>query len=137
MTGPIDSGGTAAPAVGGPAGAIRNGGAAPPRTGGVSAPAASEPSFAEQLRRSSGGVEFSKHALQRLERRGIEPDPATLRRLESGIGRAAAKGAREAVVLIDDTAFVVSVSNRTVITALGTAQMRDHVFTNIDSAAIA
>jgi hypothetical protein len=39
-------------------------------------------------------------------------------------------------VLIDGTAFVVSVRNRTVITAVGADQMRDRVFTNIDSAVI-
>ena len=48
----------------------------------------------------------------------------------------AAKGARDALVLIDGTAFVVSVRNRTVITAVGADQMRDRVFTNIDSAVI-
>ena len=57
-------------------------------------------------------------------------------RLQDGVGRASAKGAREALVLIDGTAFVVSVRNRTVITAVGADQMRDRVFTNIDSAVI-
>ena len=46
-------------------------------------------------------------------------------------------GCREAVVLVDQTAFVVSVTNRTVITAVGQQHMKDHVFTNIDSAVIA
>jgi flagellar operon protein len=41
------------------------------------------------------------------------------------------------VVLVGDTAFVVSVRNRTVITAVGKDQMKDHVFTKIDSAVIA
>ena len=35
------------------------------------------------------------------------------------------------------TAFVVAVSNRTVVTAVDRDHMRDHVFTNIDSAVIA
>ncbi len=130
MTGPIQNGGTPVPAL------TPLPRSAPSRPLPPSGPGGG-PSFAEQLHRSSGGVEFSKHALQRLERRGIETDPTTLRRLESGIERAAAKGARDAVVLIDDTAFVVSVRNRTVITAVDSAHMRDHVFTNIDSAAIA
>ena len=59
-----------------------------------------------------------------------------MNRLEDGVSRAAAKGAREALVLVDGTAFVVSVRNRTVITAVGADQMRDRVFTNIDSAVI-
>jgi uncharacterized protein DUF3766 len=40
-------------------------------------------------------------------------------------------------VMVDNNAFVVSVRNRAVITAIDQAQMRDHVFTNIDSAVVA
>jgi flagellar operon protein len=90
-------------------------------------------SFADVL----GSVTFSNHALARLQRRGIEVDAATAQRLDSGVSRAAAKGSRDAVVLVDDTAFVVAVRNRTVVTAVDSAHMRDHVFTNIDSAVIA
>jgi flagellar operon protein len=82
-------------------------------------------------------VQFSGHAVQRLERRNIAVDPPTLQRLDSGVQRAATKGARDAVVFVDGTAFVVSVRNRTVITAVDRDHMRDHVFTNIDSAVIA
>lgn len=95
------------------------------------------PSFSELLAHRTNGVQFSNHALQRIGRRGIEVDPATLQRLDDGVGRAAAKGAREAVVLVDQSAFVVSVRNKTVITAIGREHLRDHVFTNIDSAVIA
>ena len=49
----------------------------------------------------------------------------------------AAKGSRDAVVLLDGSAFVVSVKNKTVITAVDAQSMREHVFTNIDSAVIA
>ena len=48
----------------------------------------------------------------------------------------AAKGARESLVLMDGLALVVSVANRTVITAVGTDRMTDQIFTNIDSAAV-
>ncbi len=82
-------------------------------------------------------LQFSRHALARVQRRGIELDPATLGRLSEGVGRAAGKGSRDSLVLVDGTAFVVSVSNRTVITAVGSEHMKDNVFTNIDSAVIA
>ena len=97
------------------------------------------PAFADVLRdaQSTQPVQFSKHALQRLERRQLDVDPTTLNRLAGGIDRAAGKGSRDAVVLVDDTAFVCSVKNRTVITAVGRDQMKDHVFTNIDSAVVA
>jgi flagellar operon protein len=97
------------------------------------------PAFADVLRDTAGTkpVTFSKHAVQRLERRNLPVDQTVLQRLQDGVDRAAGKGARDAVVLVDDMAFVVSVSNRTVVTAVGRDQMKDHVFTNIDSAVIA
>ena len=96
------------------------------------------PAFDEVLRQRVGDVKFSGHALQRVERRGIDLDANnTLARLESGVDRAAQKGARDSVVFVDGTAFVVSVRNRTVITAVDSEHMREHVFTNIDSAVIA
>lgn len=82
-------------------------------------------------------VTFSGHALQRLERRGITVDDRTLARLGTAVDRAAAKGSRSSVVLVDDSAFVVSVPNRTVITAVDREHMKEQVFTNIDSAVIA
>lgn len=115
------------PPVGAPAAPVRP----------VPAPSHTQgPSFADALRRAEG-VQFSKHAAQRLERRSIDVDQATLQRLEEGVARAAGKGSRDAVVLVDDKAFVVSVANRTVITAVGRDQLKSNVFTNIDSAVIA
>jgi flagellar operon protein len=102
-------------------------------------------SFADALAQAgsptqAGGsqqLQFSKHALARVERRGINLDASTLGRLSQGVQRAASKGSRDSLVLVDGTAFVVSVSNRTVITAVGSEHMKDNVFTNIDSAVIA
>jgi flagellar operon protein len=79
---------------------------------------------------------LSAHAKDRIERREIPFDGPVAARLEAAVDRAAAKGGRESLVLVDDTAFVVSVRNRTVITAVDRARMRDQVFTNIDSAVI-
>jgi flagellar operon protein len=105
------------------------------------APAAPSTAFGDvlagKLQQPSKPVTFSGHALQRLERRGIDLDDQTLARLNGGVDRAAAKGSRSSVVLVDDSAFVVSVPNRTVITAVDREHMKDQVFTNIDSAVIA
>jgi flagellar operon protein len=104
---------------------------------GTSTPAADNVSaFGEVLRRRSGGVQFSGHALERMQRRGIDSSPQTLARLDGAVQRAAAKGSRESLVLVDGTAFVVAVRNKTVITAVDAPSMREHVFTNIDSAVI-
>jgi len=108
---------------------------AAPATGARPAASPKGPSFAEVLSRQ-GGVQFSGHALDRVQRRGIDTSPQTLARLDGAVQRAAAKGSRESVVLVDGTAFVVSVRNKTVITAVDAQSMREHVFTNIDSAVI-
>ena len=108
----------------------------------VGAPGTSTPAnenvaaFGALLRQRSGGVQFSGHALERIQRRGIDTSPQTLARLDGAVQRAATKGSRESLVLVDGTAFVVAVKNKTVITAVDGASMREHVFTNIDSAAL-
>jgi flagellar operon protein len=112
-----------------------------PAVGAARTPSEAAPgqSFAEALKQAdvSEPLQFSRHALARVQRRGIELDTTTLGRLSEGVTRAANKGSRDSLVLVDGTAFVVSVSNRTVITAVGSEHMKDNVFTNIDSAVIA
>jgi flagellar operon protein len=126
------------PGVSGPASAP----ATPPARPGAPGVGAtgSGPSFADVLSQKTApvaGPQFSKHALDRVQRRGIELDQPTLQRLGDGLSRAAGKGARNAVVFVDNNAFVANVPSNTVITAVGSEHMREHVFTNIDSAVIA
>jgi len=98
------------------------------------------PSFAEllqqQLVQTQEGVKFSAHAQERLRSRSITLSPADLAGIDEAVKRAAAKGARESLLLSNKAAFVVSVKNRTVITVVDAASMKENVFTNIDSAVI-
>jgi flagellar operon protein len=105
------------------------------RTADAQAPAG--PSFADLLAQQTSAPHFTRHALERLQQRGITLDQPTLGRLTDGVQRAAGKGSRDSVVFVDGTAYVVSVKNNTVITAVGSEHMRQQVFTNIDSAVIA
>ena len=84
----------------------------------------------------SAGVQFSAHAKARLHSRGVVLDQDKLDALSRAIDKAEAKGARESLVLSDEAAYVVSVKNRTVITAFDRDNLRDGVFTAIDSAVI-
>jgi flagellar operon protein len=120
--------------------------AAPMRREGASATTTGGPSFDEVLRErlaSPGAptappapIKFSAHAQTRLQSRNIPFGPEETARLEAAIGKAQAKGARDSLVLMDGVALVVSVKNRTVITAVDAASLKENVFTNIDSAVI-
>lgn len=109
---------------------------APAPAGAGSVPMLGGPAFAELLARTPTVV-FSRHALERLQRRGIDLGERELHRLGDGVDRAAGKGSRASVVFVDGTAFVVAVPKRTVLTAVDPEHMREQVFTNIDSAVIA
>ena len=101
--------------------------------------AAVRQSFGEVLNDSlkeSQSLRFSAHALRRLEERQVALNEDTLHRLDGALRQLDAKGSRNSVIFLDDTAFVVSVKNKTVITALQKEQPQGNVFTNIDSVAI-
>lgn len=112
----------------------------------VSVPAASPQeagggeSFAQALQQKieeKRGVEFSKHAMQRLSERSIDLTQGnTLERLNKGVEIAADKGSAETLVLVDRNAFVVSVKNNKVITTIPQEEMIGNIFTNIDSTVI-
>jgi flagellar operon protein len=91
--------------------------------------------FAQEMAR--GGLKFSAHAEKRLASRGIPLSAEEMTNLTNAVDRAAAKGARESLILVGGTAFLVSVRNRTVITAIDGESLKENVFTNIDSAVIA
>ena len=82
------------------------------------------------------GVKFSQHAQERLRARNITFSAADLANLEGAVNSVAQKGGKESLVMMGDSALVVSVKNRMVVTALDKTQMRGNVFTNIDSAVI-
>lgn len=94
------------------------------------------PSFEQVLSKEINGIKFSQHALQRLQSRNISLNQAELSKLNSAVEKAAQKGAKESLILMDNLALVVSVKNKTVITAMDGATIKDNVFTNIDSAVI-
>jgi len=81
-------------------------------------------------------LKVSNHAKTRLQSRDIQLDQDKWTRVLDGVERAALKGAKESLVMVDDVALVVSVRNRTVITAVSQDHLKENVFTNIDSAVI-
>ncbi|WP_456443508.1 TIGR02530 family flagellar biosynthesis protein [Caldithrix abyssi] len=96
-------------------------------------------SFGTLLERQLGetnGLKFSAHAMKRMESRAVNLNELDLQRLQQGVQELEARGAQNSVILMDDRAFVVSVKNRTVVTAVDQIQNNQKIFTNIDSLAI-
>lgn len=81
-------------------------------------------------------ITFSAHALSRLEQRKIKLDREDLNKITEAIDRVAAKGARAPLLLYNDIALLVSVPNRTVITAVDGTAEKEQIYTHIDSAVI-
>ncbi|HEX04785.1 MAG TPA: flagellar biosynthesis protein [Bacteroidetes bacterium] len=81
-------------------------------------------------------VTISAHASQRLLQRGVMLDQQDLVKINRAMDQAQAKGAKESLFLMRDLALIVSVENRTVITALQGQQAKENVFTQIDSAVL-
>lgn len=107
-----------------------------PKTTGVGQ--VSESPFAKVLdsKLPSQGVKFSQHAQDRLKARNISFSANDLANLEGAVNSVAQKGGKESLVMMGDAALVVSIKNRTVVTAMDRSQMKGNVFTNIDSAVV-
>ncbi|MCZ8512366.1 flagellar biosynthesis protein [Paenibacillus filicis] len=81
-------------------------------------------------------IRFSHHAEERLRQRGIQFKPEQLDQLKTAIDKAETKGAKDSLMLLNGTALIVNIKNRTVVTAMDGASMKDNLFTQIDSAMI-
>lgn len=85
--------------------------------------------FKEELEK----IKFSNHALKRLESRNIQLGETELNKIQDAVQKAELKGSKDSLVMMDKTAFIVNIPNRTVVTAIDVANSAESVFTNIDS----
>ena len=81
-------------------------------------------------------VRFSKHAAARVEQRGIEVTDNLLNDLNQAVGKAREKGAKDVVVIGQQGAFIVNIPNNVVVTTMTSQEMKQNIFTNIDSAVL-
>ena len=82
-------------------------------------------------------VKFTAHAKSRIQERNIVMNTEQTLRLREAMNRIAEKGGRESLVVMDNIAFIVNAANKTIITAMASEQLKNNVFTNIDSAVFA
>jgi flagellar operon protein len=92
--------------------------------------------FAASLQQAQN-LRISRHAQQRIDLRQIQLGDQDLNRLNNALEKAAGKGCRDSLVLMDNLAFVVNVRNRTIVTAMDVERNPDAIFTQIDSVVLA
>lgn len=85
----------------------------------------------EQLKE---GLSFSKHANQRTEERNITITESDMSRLEDACDKAKQKGIKDALIVMNDSAFIVNATNKVVITVVDKNEIKSNIFTNIDGA---
>ena len=86
--------------------------------------------------RAKVGLNFSKHAAKRMNERGIAVDTQLMNDLEQAVEDARKKGAKDVAIIGSRGVFIVNVPNNMVVTTMSQNDMRERVFTNIDSAVL-
>lgn len=81
-------------------------------------------------------LQFSRHAAERVSQRGIEISDSFINDLQSAVEKARSKGAKDVVIISQKGAFIVNVPNNTVVTTMSENEMKENIFTNIDSAVL-
>lgn len=81
-------------------------------------------------------LKLSQHAETRIKSREIAWDATLQKRILEGLNSAESKGSREALIIAGDVAVIANVKSRTIITAMDRNELKDRIFTNIDSAVL-
>ena len=92
--------------------------------------------FRQAMSQAENRLDFSRHARERAEQRGIEVTPGLMDRLAESVERAEAKGASNILALDRSLAFIINVPHHRVITTISQEELKDNIFTNIDGAVI-
>ena len=81
-------------------------------------------------------LQISKHAKERIAQRGIDVNKDIISSLNNAADIARQKGAKDIVMIGKDAAFIVNIPNSVIVTAVSSSELKDNVFTNIDSAVL-
>ena len=84
----------------------------------------------------AGFMTLLQERSKRMNERGIAVDNQLMSDLEHAVEGARKKGARDVAVIGAQGVFIVNVPNNTVVTTMAQSDMRERVFTNIDSAVL-
>jgi flagellar operon protein len=94
-------------------------------------------SFSSIFQEELSKVKFSNHALKRLDSRNIQLNDNEINKIQNAVQKAESKGSKDSLVMMNNTAYIVNIPNRTVVTALPMGDSNENIFTNIDSVVFA
>lgn len=94
-------------------------------------------SFGSIFQEELSKVKFSNHALKRLDSRNIQLNDNEINKIQNAVQKAESKGSKDSLVMMNNTAYIVNIPNRTVVTALPMGDSNENIFTNIDSVVFA
>lgn len=82
----------------------------------------------------ANSISFSKHAVARTEQRNIDITQSDLAKLGNACEKAGEKGIKDALIVMNDSAFIVNTPNKVVVTVVDKNEINNNIFTNIDGA---
>ncbi|MBN2072706.1 MAG: hypothetical protein JW770_02005 [Actinobacteria bacterium] len=85
---------------------------------------------------SAEKIRFSQHALDRIFSRKISITGKQMEDIDKAVRKASDKGIKDSLILMENTALIVNVRNRTVVTAMESSKLKENVITNIDGTII-
>ncbi len=89
--------------------------------------------FSEELKvQAYEGLKLSRHARQRISSREINISAGELESIGKAVQKANDKGINDSLIMFKDTALIVSIRNKTIITAMKKDSLKDNVITNVD-----
>ncbi|MBC5635966.1 flagellar protein [Ornithinibacillus sp. BX22] len=77
-------------------------------------------------------LKVSKHASDRLQERNIHLNDTQWKIINEKVTEARAKGVTDSLVVMNNTALLVSAKNNTVVTAMSLDEASNRIFTNIN-----
>lgn len=85
----------------------------------------------QQAIKQTNRLTTSKHAEERMIERGIQLDEKSWNKLQEKVDEANRLGIKESLVLLKDSALIVSANNQKIITAMSRTEANEQIFTNI------
>jgi flagellar operon protein len=82
------------------------------------------------------GIQLSTHAAKRLQERNLEMDSTEFFKLRDAIDKLKSKGGQDSLVITEKAAYIVDVGNNKIVTAIDKNDMKENVFTKIDSTVV-